>query len=199
MVYGYARCSTNEDKQDINRQILELQNYGIAKEHIYWDYISGKSDKKVNWDRLLSVVEQGDTIAATEVSRVTRSTKQLCSIIEVAKDKKLKLVFGGFVVDFTGVRLDPMVEGMLKLLGVFAEMERDMTSYRIKSGLDNARAKGVKIGRPGVGVEDIPKSFLKHYASYVAGNIKVAELSRLCEISRPTCYKYIKMLQEGKK
>lgn len=199
MVYGYARCSTNEDKQDINRQILELQNYGVARENIYYDYITGTSGDKINFNRLLKILTNGDTVVATEVSRITRSTKQLCDLIDFAKDKKLKLVFGSFVVDFTGVRVDPMTEGMLKLMGVFAELERNMISERIKSGLRNARAKGIKIGRPGVGLEDIPKSFLKHYASYVAGDIKIAELSRVCEISRPTCYKYIKMLQEGKK
>ena len=199
MLYGYARCSTNEDKQDINRQILELQNYGVARENIYYDYITGTSEDKINFNRLLKIINSGDTVVATEVSRITRSTKQLCDLIDFAKDKKLKLVFGSFVVDFTGVRVDPMTEGMLKLMGVFAELERNMISERIKSGLRNARAKGIKIGRPGVGLEDIPKSFLKHYASYVAGDIKIAELSRVCEISRPTCYKYIKMLQEGKK
>lgn len=199
MIYGYARCSTNEDRQDINRQILELQNYGVARENIFYDYITGTSEDKINFNRLLKILANGDTVVATEVSRITRSTKQLCDLIDFAKDKKLKLVFGSFVVDFTGVRVDPMTEGMLKLMGVFAELERNMISDRIKSGLQNARAKGSKLGRPSVGLEDIPKNFLRHYPSYVEGKIKVAELSRLCEISRPTCYKYIKLLQEVKK
>ena len=67
---------------------------------------------------MLKAVGAGDTIVATEVSRITRSTKQLCEIIELAKDRHIKLVLGSFIVDCTK-ELDPMTEGMLKMMGVF--------------------------------------------------------------------------------
>ena len=95
--------------------------------------------------KLLSVVQSGDTILATEVSRITRSTKQLCDIIELAKEKHIKLVLGSFVVDCSK-ELDPMTEGMLKMMGVFSELERNIISQRVKSGMENAKAKGKAIG-----------------------------------------------------
>ncbi|WP_331274622.1 recombinase family protein, partial [Clostridium botulinum] len=64
---------------------------------------------------------------------------------------------GNFVVDCTK-ELDPMTEGMLKMMGVFAELEKNMISQRVKSGMANARAKGKVIGRPQTTKEDIPSN-----------------------------------------
>ena len=147
MIYGYARCSTNEEMQDINRQIRELKQLGATDRTIYREYDSGMKNDRVELQRLLETVKSGDTIVATEVSRITRSTKQLCEIIEFVKDKHIRLVLGSFVVDCTR-ELDPMTEGMLKMMGVFSELERNMISQRVKSGLQNAKAKGKQLGRP---------------------------------------------------
>lgn len=144
--------------------------------------------------KLLSAVQQGDTILATEVSRITRSTKQLCDIIEFAKKQRIKLVLGNFVVDCT-MELDPMTEGMLKMMGVFAELERNMISQRVKSGMENAKAKGKKIGRPITTVENIPNIFYKHYPKYKKGELNKKELSRLCSLSYPTVYKYLQIVE----
>ncbi len=113
MIYGYCRCSTNDTKQNIDRQIRELKSLGVDRKNIFKEYESGTKVNRVELNRLLDIVVSGDTIVATEVSRITRSTKQLCEIIELAKDRKLKLVLGSFVVDCTK-ELDPMTEGMLK-------------------------------------------------------------------------------------
>ena len=147
MIYGYARCSTNEKEQDINRQVRELKQYGATDKTIYLEYESGMKTNRAELAKLLDVVKPGDSILATEVSCITRSTKQLCDIIELAKDRKIKLVLGSFVVDCTK-ELDPMTEGMLKMMGVFSELERNMISQRVKSGMENAKAKGKTIGRP---------------------------------------------------
>jgi DNA invertase Pin-like site-specific DNA recombinase len=200
MLYGYCRCSTNENKQDIDRQRRELRKLGIDEANIFFEYESGTKADRIQLNRLLNAVKQGDTIAATEVSRLTRSTKQLCEIIDFAKDKRLKLIIGAFVVDCRNA-LDPMTDGMLKMMGVFAEMERNMISQRVKSGMENARAKGAAIGRPATTIENLPKSFLTSYPLYLSGTIKLAGLARLCGISRQTTYKYIGVynLHSGKK
>jgi len=145
MVYGYARCSTNKDLQDITRQVRELKQQGATDETIYMEYESGTKINRAELAKLLNVVKEGDTIYATEVSRITRSTKQLCDIIELAKEKQIKLVLGTFIVDCSK-ELDPMTEGMLKLMGVFAELERNMISQRVKSGMEHAKAKGKIVG-----------------------------------------------------
>ena len=194
MVYGYARCSTNEELQDINRQVRELLQLGVPHTNIYREYESGMKTNRVELNRLINTVKSGDTIISTEVSRITRSTKQLCEIIEFAKDRHIKLVLGTFVVDCTK-ELDPMTEGMLKMMGVFSELERNMISQRVKSGMQNAKAKGRKIGRPATTAEDIPSVFYKHYPKYKKGEINKAEFSRLCELSYPTIYKYLKFVE----
>ena len=197
MNYGYARCSTNELKQDIDRQKRELIKQGVAEENIYFEYESGTKIDRVEFNRLLETIDEGDTIIATEVSRITRSTKQLCEIIDVAKKKKIKLILGSFVVDCT-VELDALTEGILKLVGVISELERNMISERVKSGIVNARAKGKVIGRPSITEDDIPQLFFRHYPKFKSGDINKAEFARLCGLSYPTVYKYIDIVEKNK-
>ena len=195
MIYGYARCSTNEREQDINRQVRELKQQGATDKTIYLEYESGTKENRVELIKLLDVVQPGDIILATEVSRITRSTKQLCDIIEIAKDKHIKLILGSFIVDCSK-ELDPMTEGMLKMMGVFSELERNMISQRVKSGMVNAKAKGKQIGRPAVTADDIPAIFYRHYPKYKKGEINKKEFSRLCDLSYPTIYKYINIVEQ---
>ena len=195
MVYGYARCSTNESKQDIDRQKRELKALGVKQSNIYFEYGSGTKADREQWLLLMNKVQKGDTIISTEVSRITRSTKQLCDIIDKAREIGLKLVIGSFVVDCTNDKLDAMTEGMLKMMGVFAEMERNIISERVKSGMANAREKGSKIGRPETTADKIPSMFMKYYPKYRKGEMNITELSRLCKMSRTTVYKYIELLK----
>lgn len=195
MIYGYARCSTNEELQDINRQVRELKQRGATNTTIYLEYESGTKTNRAELQKLLQVLQSGDTILATEVSRITRSTKQLCEIIELAKKKKIKLVLGNFVCDCTK-ELDPMTEGMLKMMGVFSELERNITSQWVKSGMQNAKAKGKIIGRPPVTADDIPAIFYKHYPKYKKGELSKKDLSRLCSLSYPTIYKYLHIVED---
>ena len=131
------------------------------------------------------------------MSRITRSTKQLCDIIEIAKNKKLKLIFGTFIVDCTK-DLDSMTEGMLKMMGVFAEMERNMISERVKSGIVNARSKGKLVGRPKLTVNDIPKKVLETRELYDDGLITKTDYAKICNVSRPTLNKYLSLISDNK-
>ncbi len=126
---GYARCSTNETKQDFNRQKRELKKLGVKDDkYIYWEYESG-------------------------------------------------------------------TKGMLMMWGVFSEMERDIISKRVKSGMDNARAKGRKIGRPKLDKKGLPEKFFKFYDLYKDGQFNITEFAKLMNCSRTTIYKYIQMVQ----
>lgn len=195
MVYGYARCSTNEKLQDINRQVRELKLQGATDTTIYLEYESGTKINRAELTKLLDIIEYGDTLVATEVSRITRSTKQLCDIVDFAKTKHIKLILGNFVVDCSK-ELDPMTEGMLKMMGVFSELERNITSQRVKSGMQNAQSKGKQIGRPTTTVDSIPTIFYKHYPKYKNGDINKKEFSRLCSLSYPTIFKYLQLVEE---
>ena len=195
-IYGYCRCSTNETKQDISRQTRELKVLGVEIKNIFMEYESGTKLNRVELGRLLDTVNDGDTIIANEVSRITRSTKQLCEIIEFAKMKHLKLIFGTFVVDCTK-ELDAMTEGMLKMMGVFSEIERNMISQRVKSGVANARAKGKVVGRPALKIKDVPQKVIDTYGLFSAGAIGKTDFAKMCSISRPTLDKYLKVIIEG--
>lgn len=197
-IYGYCRCSTNDTKQDINRQVREVIELGADPKLIYTEYESGTKRDRIELNRLLEVIKPGDTIITTEVSRISRSMKDLMDILEVFKDKKVKVILGAFVLDFTKDETDPMVMAMVQIMGVFSQMEREITVSRIKSGIENAKAKGKKLGRPTTTLDKIPQLFLKYYPKYKDGDINVTELCRLSKInSRTTAYKYIKILENS--
>lgn len=198
MIYGYARCSTSEERQDIYRQKRELNALGVTDDkYIYWEYDSGTKYDRAELQKLLDIVSEGDTIATTEVSRLTRSTKHLCEILQVIECKKLILDIGGsFRVDCSKGEMDPMTEGMVKMWGVFAEMERNIISQRVKSGMKNAMAKGKRIGRPTTTKENLPDKFWKYYQMYLNNNINISEFARIMECSRSTIYKYIEIVEK---
>ena len=195
MKHGYARCSTNESKQDIDRQIRELKQAGA--ESIFLEYEHGDAAVKCQLSALLEQAEEGDTIITLEVSRLARSTKQLCEIIEVIRSKRLRLVIvGSITVDCSNGQIDPMTNAFIQMSGVFAELELRIIRERVRSGMRNAAAKGVKIGRPKATIDDIPANFLRHYPAYKNGAFNLTELARLCDISRTTAYKYIKLINK---
>ena len=196
-VYGYARCSTSEERQDIDRQKRELRAAGVPDDQIYWEYESGAKNDRVELDRMLSAAKEGDTIVTTEVSRLARSTQKLCEILEEVKDRKMCLqIIGSMTLDCRpGKETDPATVAMLQVMGAFAELERAMISARVKSGLQNARAKGHMPGRPATTADSIPASFYKYYSRYKRGDIGKTELAKLYGCSRTTSNKYIKLIE----
>ena len=194
MKYGYARCSTSEDKQDINRQIRELKAAGA--EEVIFEYEHGDAKIKRNLSMLLDSAAPGDTIISLEVSRLSRSTQQLCEIIDIIRAKHLRLVIvGSITIDCRNGQTDPMSEAFLQMAGVFSQLELAMIRARVKSGMANAKAKGKQIGRRPTTKDDIPAIFYKHYPSYTAGKLNVTELARVCGLSRPTVYKYLRLVE----
>jgi len=194
MIYGYARCSTNESKQDINRQIKELKAAGAVE--VIFEYEHGDAKTKKELTMLLELAQAGDTIITLEVSRLSRSTQQLCELIDTIREKRLRLVIvGSITIDCREGKADPMSEAFLQMAGVFSQLELAMIRARVKSGMANAKAKGRRIGRPHTTKEDIPSVFMKHYTAFQEGKMNVSELARLCGLSRPTVYKYLRMLQ----
>ena len=190
MIYGYARCSTNDSKQDIRRQIRELKAAGA--EEVVFEYEHGDARIKKELQMLLDTAREGDSIITLEVSRLSRSTQQLCEIVEVIKRKHLRLVIvGSITVDCRNGEIDPMSQAFIQMSAVFAELELSIIRARVKSGIANAKAKGKKVGRPYLTKDDIPASFMKHYPALVERKMNVSELARVCGISRPTVYKYM--------
>lgn len=194
MIYGYSRCSTNETKQDLQRQTRELKAAGA--ERIFEEYEHGDASEKRALADLLNEAQPGDTIITAEVSRLSRSTKQLCSLIEIIRDKQLRLqILNSVTIDCRRGELDPMTAAFLQMAGVFAELELQLIRARSKSGVANARAKGKRIGRPQKTREELPAGFYKHYPLYKSGSITKAEYARILAISRPTLDKWLSLAE----
>ena len=194
MDYGYSRCSTNETRQDINRQVRELKAAGA--EQIFVEYEHGDAKVKSQQVQMFTQAQAGDTIIVLEVSRLARSTQQLCEIIDLVREKHLRLVIvGSITLDCRNGQADPMSEAFLQMAGVFSQLELAMIRARVRSGMANARAKGRQIGRPQVTADDVPSGFLRHYPAYKRGQLNVSELARVCNLSRTTVYKYIGLLE----
>ena len=194
MDYGYSRCSTNETRQDINRQVRELKAAGA--EQIFVEYEHGDAKVKSQQVQMFTQAQAGDSIIVLEVSRLARSTQQLCEIIDLVREKHLRLVIvGSITLDCRNGQADPMSEAFLQMAGVFSQLELAMIRARVRSGMENARAKGRQIGRPQVSKEDIPATFLRHYPAHKNGQLNISELARVCDISRTTAYKYKALLE----
>ena len=192
--WGYARCSTNESKQDITRQINALKAAGA--DDVVFEYEHGDAKVKEQLQTMLEAAQAGDTIITLEVSRLSRSTQQLCEIIEVIKQKRLRLIIvGSITVDCRSGEIDPMSQAFVQMAAVFSELELSIIRARVKSGVANAKAKGKPIGRPRTTLDDIPSQFYKYYPRYKDGQMNISELARMCELSRPTVYKYIRMMK----
>lgn len=89
-----------------------------------------------------------------------------------------------------------MTMGMLRMMAVFAQMERDITIQRIRSGMENARAKGKHIGRRKTTEDDIPSSFFRYYPQYANSAINLSEFARLTGLSRNSVYKYLRIVEQ---
>lgn len=92
-----------------------------------------------------------------------------------------------------------MTVAFLQLIAVFSELELSMIRQRVRSGMANAKAKGKQIGRPATTFDRIPDQFLRYYALFKGGHLSLTELARLADISRPTAYKYIHLINDNQR
>ena len=89
VIHGYARCSTSEARQDINRQIRELKEAGASV--IWHEFEHGDTEAKEQQDLMFETVKAGDTIIITEPSRLSRSVQQFCAIVGLIQVKHIRL------------------------------------------------------------------------------------------------------------
>lgn len=196
--FGYARCSKSK-VQDAEYEIKALMDKGIKRENIFIDYMSGAREDRTQFNRLLKILKPGiSSIYCTEITRLVRSTKYFCEVLEYIENNKIRLVVNTLEVDCRSEKLDVMVEAMLKISAVFGELERKLKIFQICLGLENAKSKGIKLGRKEVNsIEQIPTIFLKYYPQYANKHINKSEFARLCNLSYPSIYKYLEIVERG--
>ena len=145
----YARVSTTKD-QSCERQILELRqiaenhNWKIVDEYVD-EGISGAKRNRPELDRMLkdALLRRFDVVATLELSRLGRSVKNMCEIADLLKQKNINLFVKNQNIDTSTI----VGELFFNIINSISQYERDLTTERIKSGLENAKRKGVKLGR----------------------------------------------------
>lgn len=151
-IHAYVRVST--DKQDTENQRGEIRRYIEEKKlpHVdEWQDINISSkrdtvDRRI--DILISSINKGDLLIVTELSRLGRSLAQLTYIVDQITQRGGRIVFikNGMDIDPTN-RDDVQNKVMLTMFGLFAELERDFISRRIKEALATKKGNGQKLGR----------------------------------------------------
>lgn len=184
MIIGYARVSTQE--QNLQMQRDELQKFGVFE--IFEEKISGTKKERPALDEMLKVVRPGDRVIVYKLDRISRSTKHLIELVEFFEEKGVEFVSIRDNIDTS----TPTGRFFFRMMASLAELERDITSERTKSGLAAARARGRKGGRPKLDDKKI-KTALKMYHSK---NHTIKEITKTVGISAPTLYRYIEKYEE---
>ena len=130
----------------------------------------------------------------TWVSRLTRSMKQLCNLIEVIQKNHLRLIVkNSITIDCRRSNIDPMSKAFIQMSGVFNELEKDMIRARVKSGVAN----GKQIGRRYLTIDDVPQKVKNKYPLWVEGSITKVDFAKMCDVSRPTLDRYIRIIENS--
>ncbi|MBK0332054.1 recombinase family protein [Brachybacterium sp. MASK1Z-5] len=145
MIFGYTRTTTR-DKQHEALQRDALKTAGVSEGQIYSDQISGarKTASRAGWSALEGQLRAGDELVVWRIDRIGRSMIDVITSVD-------ELLERGVIVRSLSDGIDPSTsEGrlMLKLMAVLAEYERELIRESVNAGVDAARARGVKFGRP---------------------------------------------------
>jgi DNA invertase Pin-like site-specific DNA recombinase len=182
MLIGYARVST--ENQNLNWQLEQLEQ--VQCERIYQEKITGSKSERPELEKMLETLRAGDTIIISELTRLSRSTKDLFKLV----DKIEKI--GANIKSLRESWLDtttPQGKLMFTIFAGISQFERDLISQRTREGLASARARGRKGGRPAKSKHDIEKA-LKLYNSK---DYSLKEIHEMTGVSKTSLYMYLKL------
>lgn len=180
MNIAYVRVSTVE--QNEQRQLEALKRFNIDKWFI--EKVSGKDTNRPQLQAMLDFAREGDTVYIHDFSRIARSTKDLLSIVEFLKEKKVNLVSNKENIDTA----TPTGKLMLTMIGAINEFERANLLERQREGIEIAKREHKYKGRKEVKID----GFENHYERYMRREINKTQLAKELDISRPTLDKLIK-------
>ena len=225
MIYGYCRIST--DKQNIERQIRNIQKAypdAVIKQEIY---TGTKTDGRKMFEYLLKIVRAGDTIVFDSVSRMSRNAETGFQIYQELYDKGVELVFLkephintatykkalSNNIEMTGTKTDIILKAINEYLMelakeqiqlAFEQSEKEVSDLhqRTKEGIETARRKGKQIGRR-QGAEVTTKKSVKakqdilKFSRDFGGTLSDVDCMRMIGIARNTYYRYKAQLKNG--
>ena len=194
MVYGYAHGGKpTVSEADLQAQVTVLKRYGVDK--IYISRLTDPYETRLRFQFLLNSMEQGDTLVCPSIHTAFSSVMDLCETVDLIRQNGLRLcVIDSITVDCRNDRMDKSTQAYLE----FCDIINDLTEAMIEAqgGSKILRRERKAIGRPRVTKADIPPLFMKYYPIYVSGGLNVSSLARATGLSRPTVYKYIRLLAD---
>lgn len=184
MLIGYARVSTQE--QNLDRQIDMLVKYGVDSRNIYKEKITGTKADREQLNKMLEELQEGDTVIIADLTRISRSTKDLLLIIDKIKEK------GASIKSIKDTWLDttstnPYNSFLLTVMSGLSQLERDLISSRTKEGLESAKARGRVGGRPNKRNDKAKMVELMAKEGY-----KIKDIVEQTGLSRTTIYRILK-------
>lgn len=207
-IFSYLRISTNKATQKTDRQQQTIVEYSISNgfkiDEFFSDVITGgtKADNRPNYHRMKTQLRKGDTVIVSDVDRLGRNADDVIVEIKDLQSKGIRVVALDvpFLNDWQKMNDDSLskmiIDIFVTLKAHIAQQEKEKTHDRVMQGLNTARAKGKKLGRPATGV---PKEFIKEYNKFQSGEygrISVVQFSRMQGIATSTFYKYASLLRE---
>lgn len=184
MKIGYARVSTNDQSLDLQIDALEKAEC----EKIYHEKISGMKDDRPQLNELIEYAREGDILVVYKLDRLGRSTKRIIELSEQLEQRGIELVSIRDNIDTTTA----VGKAMFRMLAVLAEMERDLIVERTKAGLESARARGRKGGRPKTDNKKVEKAI----KLYEIQQYTVKEIEAMTGVSKATLYRSLKQTNE---
>lgn len=192
--WGYARGLIHESREEISSQVSLLVEAGVDELILEYRYVSPRQKPPIQ--TLLEKVEQGDTIMVLGISRVCRNTKQFYDLLGMIRKKNLRLItLEGLIIDCRFEELDLETNACLCMAGELERMEAESAKEFAQYRTEHKLKKGDTVGRPATTIEDIPASFIRCYPMFVNKEMNISQVARQCRLSRPTVYKYIRLLK----
>jgi len=187
MLIGYARVSTSD--QNPNLQEDALKKAGCEK--VYTDKVSGTVAERPALTQVKDVLRKGDTLVVWRLDRLGRSLKDLIEWMNYLEQHEVALKSIQESIDTSSIT------GKLvyHIFGALAEFERNLIRERTQAGLAAARARGKMGGRPKK-LSDTKKQMVINL--YNEKKLTIIEICKEMGISKPTLYKYLRELREGK-
>ena len=202
------RIST-KDKQTTDRQEITLRQYATVNKFEFDDLISEKISGtiKVNnrneYSKLRDKMRNGDILVISDLDRLGRDADDVIKELKELKEKGIKVVALDmpYMNEWNRVSdnsmYDMVVDIVVTIKAHMAQQEREKIVSRINQGLDVARQKGKKLGRPLV---ELPENFIKEYKKFKQGkygDMTAAGFAKMLGIGRATLYKYIDVYKAG--
>jgi DNA invertase Pin-like site-specific DNA recombinase len=189
MKIGYARVSTAD--QNLDLQLNALTEYGCTI--IYQEKISGKSTNRPELKKLLENLRKTDQVVVWKLDRLGRSLRDLVDLVAVFHEQDVNFISLQDQIDTTSAT----GRFTFNIFASLAEFEREIIRERTKAGLEAAKVRGKKGGRPSGLSQKNMQIALTAVDLHDTGKYSISEVAKRLKLPIATCYRYIKYVKEN--